>query len=470
MSSTHEKQLKLLESYCVNSELFSGIENLVRPNIFTSFATKKAYEIIYAYHQKNVTLDGTILVQKLIAGGVEKKDTYDFATFFQYATLPVEIVKEYVEELFYNYAAEYLKSALSEANIKLKVSTPQDVTEGITMVKNAITDVELAISGVAKEKSIQTQFKDTVQRIKDLKTGKIKQAGFSWGIPSVDKKTIGIMQGINVVAADKGGGKSSLAINIIVKNAVIEQLPLLCFSLEMTAVELLTNVIANIRKINSYALRIGSVDENDLLSIEEIGNRLNDNFVIDETGGITWNYFEVRVRAFRKKHKIPYSQTILVILDYLGLMKNAPEESRMSKEEKVEQICTELMRICKNENIALVKLAQFSRETSKRGNDTYNVKTDTDKLRALRPRMSDLKGSSAIESNAVTILLLYRPEYYGIMESDGKDFRGLCEINIAKGRYVNPEPIYVKFQGKYNNFEDLTEENSGIITEGKDEF
>lgn len=471
MSSTHDKQLKLLESYCVNSELFSGIENLVRPNIFTSFATKKAYETIYAYHQKNVILDGTILVQKLIAGGVEKKDTYDFATFFQYATLPAEIVKEYVEELFYNYAAEYLKSALSEANIKLKVSTPQNVTEGITRAKNAITDVELAINGVAKEKSVKVQFREAVKRIKDLRTGVIKQAGFSWGIPSLDEKTMGIVQGINVVAGDRGSGKTSILINIIRHNAIELQIPLLFFSLEMTSVEVFTNVIANIRRINSRALRTGSVDDDEMLSIEEIENRLSDNFTLDDTGGTSWQYYEAKVRSFRKKHKIPYSQTVLVLFDYLQIMKNSPDEMRMSKEERIEQICNEKMRINKNENIAEVLLSQFSRESSKRGNDSYTVKNDSDKLKALRPRMSDLKGSSAIESNAITIILIYRPESYGIKEDGGRSLIGLCEANIVKGRYVHPEPLYLKFEGRYNLFNDLDKEgDGGIITEGKDEF
>lgn len=82
--------------------------------------------------------------------------------------------------------------------------------------------------------------------------------------------------------------------------------------------------------------------------------------------------------------------------------------------------------------------------------------------------MSDLKGSSAIEANAVTILLLFRPEYHRIYEADGKNYRGICEINIAKGRFVNPEPLYVKFAGEYSLFQD--EDSNDIKTDGPDAF
>ena len=81
--------------------------------------------------------------------------------------------------------------------------------------------------------------------------------------------------------------------------------------------------------------------------------------------------------------------------------------------------------------------------------------------------MTDLKGSSAIESNAVNIVLLYRPEYYGILECDGANYEGLCEINTAKARFSSPGPIYTKFTGKYNLFEDEEDTSSGgIITNG----
>lgn len=455
-----EIQCELLGGYMKNPDIFSQVENLVRPNIFTTPVTKTSYEVIKAYHDKGVELDVTSLYGILIKKGVPKEECAVVASFLGRGFLHPKLVEEYVTELFTEYVGRYLYPIMQSAT---KSANP---LTAMTTVKDAITNVELALNNVSKDKSVKLQFKETMKRIKDLKSGEKAQTGFSWGLPSLDKKTMGIVQGINVVAGDKGAGKTSLVINIIRHNAIKLQTPVLFFSMEMTAIEVLTNLIANIKRINSRALRTGQVDDTEMVDIENLENVINDNLVIDETGGISWTYFEAKVRAHRKKQKIPASETMLVILDYLGLMKNPPEEGRMSKEEKVEQTCTELMRICKNENIALVKLAQFSRESSKRANDTFNVKTNEDRLRALRPKMTDLKGSSAIESNAVTIVLLFRPSYYDINDSDGRDLRGLCELNIAKGRYVSPSPIYVKFKGEYNLFEDLAADDNDIKTQG----
>lgn len=457
-------EYKLLGAYMTAPELFNDVEHLVKANIFTTPITKAVYDIVKEYHDKNIQSDSVLLWNALIKKGFSQVDCSQVALLEYPSHLPSIMVKEYVIDLFNQSIGRYLYPIM-QAQLK-----SNDPMSAMLTLKDAILNIDMVVNNVSREKGIYKQFDETIQRIIDLKTKVIERAGFSWGIPSLDYKTLGIVQGINVVAADKGGGKSSLVINIIVENVFKSGIPLLFFSMEMTAIEVLTNIIANIQRINSKALRTGQVDDNEIKTIKEIKNKLNESFVIDETGGITWEYFESKVKAHRKKHKIPANVTMLVVLDYLGLMKNSAGESRMSKEEKIEQICTELMRICKNENIALVKLAQFSREASRRGNDTFNVKTDEDRLKALRPKMSDLKGSSAIESNAVTILMLYRPEYYGILQSNGTDFRELCEINIAKGRYVNPGPVYAKFQGKYNLFEDYILPDSDIKTDTEPSF
>jgi len=130
------------------------------------------------------------------------------------------------------------------------------------------------------------------------------------------------------------------------------------------------------------------------------------------------------------------TQTILCPIDYLQLMSNTADEIKgTSDEQRISKICKELTRITKSENVAIVLLSQLSRPP---------------KGEIPRPKMSDLKGSGAIEANAILVLLLFRPEYSNILQDEnGRDLRGLCEINPAKGRYIKPEPVYVRFEGKY---------------------
>lgn len=445
MQDSHslEMQCKILGAYIENSELFEKIENLVRPGLFTSPVTRKSYEIIKDYHAKGIKPDATLIFRSLIKAGLSQKDCVLVTSYGEHTFLPENKVIQYTEALFGDYAATYLSNAFKTAITSFNGSDPIDV---MTKAKDAITTVELALNNVTKDKSIHVIFDEAYQRISDLKDGTIDFTGFSWGLKTLDQKSGGICPGVNVVAAVPGAGKTSLIINAIIANAINRGLPVLFFSLEMRSADIMTNIISHVKEINSRALRQGDIDDEQLLSIKEVKNKLKDNFTIDDTDGITWQQFETKVKSFRKKNKIPITTTILAMIDYIQKMRNSPDEMRsLSKEERMETICNELARVCKHENIALAEVSQFSRETSKRDSP--------------RPKTTDLKGSAAIEQNAILILLMYRPDFHGEMiGKDGKDLRGLCEINIVKGRFVNPEPVYAKFEGKYSRFLDYIDE------------
>jgi len=362
----------------------------------------------------------------------------------------------YVTTLFSERAAKYLAPQIQKAYNKL-TSSSIDAIEVMEELKGAITNIELVLNDVSHEKKIGDVFEAALQRILDLKNNVIEQNGFSFGLKELDARTGGINQGVNVIAATPGGGKTSLLINLIMANAIDDSIPVLFFSLEMPAVEIMTNIISNYTEINSRALRQGSVEEDDIARIETLRKRLKDNFTIDDTGGVTWQYIEARVRAFRKQHKIPLSKSLLVLIDYLQIMNNSADEKRLSKEEQIEVRCNEIQRMSKNLNLSTVLLSQFSRMEKDR--------------KVPRPKMSDLKGSGAIEACAILILLLFRPDLHEIFADDkGRDLRGLCEINPVKGRYIKPEPVYARFEGKYSKFKDYIPPEDGIKSGGEPTF
>ena len=71
----------------------------------------------------------------------------------------------------------------------------------------------------------------------------------------------------------------------------------------MPSIEIMNNIFANYSEINSRAIRQGSVDEMDIDKIKSLKERLKSNFSIDDTGGITWQYIEAKIKAFRKRIK-----------------------------------------------------------------------------------------------------------------------------------------------------------------------
>ena len=53
----------------------------------------------------------------------------------------------------------------------------------------------------------------------------------------------------------------------------------------------------------------------------------------------------------------------------------------------------------------------------------------------MRPMLSDLRESGAIEQDADIVIFIHRPEYYGILEDgEGNSTKGVGEFIIAKNR------------------------------------
>lgn len=450
-----EYENELLGAYMINQDVFINCRHLVSSDLFSSHANKIGYGVIRTLYEKGITPDIKIVHNEMIKSGLSASDCSVMGKWI--GSYPdTKTVLYYVTTLFSERVAKYLAPKIQDAYTKL-TSSSLDSIEVMEELKGAITNIELVLNDVSHEKKITDIFDEALQRILDLKNNVIEQNGFTFGLKELDARTGGINQGVNVIAATPGGGKTSLLVNIIMHNTIDDNTPLLFFSLEMPAVEIMTNVISNFSEINSRALRQGSVDDMDIEKVKSMKQMLKDNFVVDDTGGVTWQYIEAKIRAFRKQHKIPMNKTILVLIDYLQLMNNSIDEKRLSKEEQIEVRCNELARISKNLNVATVLLSQFSRMEKDR--------------KVPRPKMSDLKGSGAIEACAILILLLFRPELSEIFTDDkGRDLRGLCEINPVKGRYIKPEPVYARFEGKYSKFRDYIPPDDGIKSGGEGAF
>ena len=75
-----------------------------------------------------------------------------------------------------------------------------------------------------------------------------------------------------------------------------------------------------------------------------------------------------------------------------------------------------------------------------------------------KPTLSDLRESGEIEQAADVVVLLYRPEYYGLYENEaGESTMGLAEIIFAKGRNIGVGQVNLKFIPDLTKFEDYEE-------------
>jgi replicative DNA helicase len=349
-------------------------------------------------------------------------------------------VDEYVKDIFDEYSKRQLAPLLQRVHSELS-SELGDVNSCLEDLKTAVNDIEAIKNNLSIEKKATDIFDLAFTELMDAQNNVKEIVGYSTGLRDLDKVCGGLKQEVIVIGAPPGSGKSSLMVNIIDQVAIKQGEPVAVFSLEMPATQLMKNMWANNLTINSYAIRGGGLLDEDLLKVKKYKQRLKDNLVIDDTPGITWQYMETRIRKMRKN--IPMNKLIVVMIDYIQIMRNTIEETRgISSEEQLGLRSNGLMELSKKYNLCMVELSQLSREVGKRENK--------------KPTMGDLKGSGAIEANAVQVWLLYRADYFETDPiEDGISLKGLCEINIAKNRYGENKRVRVKFEGKYSAFKNF---------------
>lgn len=110
----------------------------------------------------------------------------------------------------------------------------------------------------------------------------------------------------------------------------------------------------------------------------------------------------------------------LAVIDYVQLMRESTY--RGNRVNELGEISAEVRSLCLELKIPLIALAQISREGEKSADN--------------RPSISHLRSSGDLEQDAATIMLLYRPSYYNILDNEkGEPYPdNYADITIGKGR------------------------------------
>jgi len=438
-----EIEEKLLGTYSDTPDLFDNIEHLVGPHLFSGI-NKNVYKFIKENHRKGVITEGATLYNYLKTLGVSEKKLKE--TCIKLTTrdlLTKSAPYEKVKILFDNYVRDVMKPILHQSYLDFH-SGIGEVNDTLTTIKNKITDIDAVINNVNRNTSIKDVFKTSLTTLKELKEGK-REVGYPTGLQDLDNKTGGITKGVTVVGAVPGAGKSSLIVSIIKNNAIDKDNPVVFFSIEMSAEQVMTNLWANMFELNSFALRLGDIETEQIKMIEKSENKFRDNLTIDDNPNVTWQYIESKIKQMRKS--IPMSKMIIAVIDYLQIMSCTADEYKEGTEKQMSIRCNKLANLAKQYNVGLIELSQLSREVGKRNPP--------------RPMISDLKESGAIEANAQQIWLLYRPDYYdkNAVDEKGDSLKGVCEINRAKNRYGPTGYTYVRFKAQYSQFLDREEKH-----------
>lgn len=306
-----------------------------------------------------------------------------------------------------------------------------DALELAEWANNELQDVT-SLSVMSKVRDMSDICTTVVKRLEDSKDKDL--TGLSTGFSDVDRITGGWQKdNLIILAARPGMGKTALALNFSSWSAIEQKKKTLFFSLEMSSEQLVSRVLVQRAKIDSNSFRRGNLTGEEWARLHEQIKVLENSElkVYDDI----FNLAQLKSKCIQEQAK---EEIGLIVVDYLQLLEVSGERSR---EQEISKASRTLKMLSKKCQCPVIALSQLSRKVEERPSK--------------RPQLSDLRESGAIEQDADIVSFIYRPEYYGIEQTeDGHSTSGLGFYDIAKNRAGSLEQIPVKWEGWRTNFSD----------------
>lgn len=283
-------------------------------------------------------------------------------------------------------------------------------------------------------KDVATQAVDKIDQLYNSDGG---LSGISTGLDDLDEITSGLHNTDLIILAGRPGmGKSALAVNIAEHVAIVEKKPVVIFSLEMPAIQIMNRMLASQGRVNQGRIKTGKLEDSDwsklMLATKKV---MSANILINDSAGISPQEMRSKLRKAEKEH----GQIGLIVVDYLQLMQI--QDYKQGRVNEISEISRSLKAMAKEFNCPLIALSQLNRGVENRDNK--------------RPKTSDLRESGAIEQDADIITFVYRDEVY----HEDSPHKGIAEIIIGKHRNGELGTVRTSFQGQYSRFENLSPES-----------
>lgn len=297
--------------------------------------------------------------------------------------------------------------------------------------------------------------KAAFQKLHDLHEHKGGITGVPSGFTQLDNLTGGWQNSdLIVIAARPSMGKTALSLAMM-RNAAMHHenpVPVVIFSLEMSAGQLAQRLLTSEARVDAQSARTGRLKESDWPKLARAAGNLSEAPIfIDDTPGLGILELRAKCRRLKAEHNIG-----LVIVDYLQLMHGTTQSKSGNREQEIAQISRSLKGLAKELDVPVVALSQLSRAVETRGGDK-------------RPQLSDLRESGSIEQDADVVAFIYRAERYGITVDDhGNSTEGLAEVIVGKQRNGPIDSVRLAFVTQYARFENLTTYLSGDSENGWD--
>lgn len=280
------------------------------------------------------------------------------------------------------------------------------------------------------------------ERLDRLHKSKDEMRGIPTGFKDLDAKLAGFQKSdLIILAARPSIGKTSFALDIARQAAVLHNIPVGIFSLEMSSQQLVDRMLAAESRVDAWKLRTGKLSaESEFDQIRRSLDTLSKAPIyIDDQPGNTI----LKMRSVARRLKAEKGLG-LVVVDYLQLI--IPSNTHKNSDNMVQQV-TEISRslkqLARELEVPVLALSQLSRAVEQRGG---------------KPRLSDLRDSGSIEQDADVVMFIHREDKVKKEESTKPN---IAEIMIEKHRNGPTGVVELFFDDKKTTFLSIDHSNFG---------
>ena len=271
-----------------------------------------------------------------------------------------------------------------------------------------------------KEKTFLEQVVNTATKMEeDSKSG--TDYSLYTGITDLDNKTCGLhRQELTIIGARPGIAKTTLALQIA-EHIAEKGIETAIISLEMSDMQIIQKMIAKKTKVNSYKMRMGTLEDKDLEKIGVASAEISQLPIHLITNAMTLQQIENITRKLKNKSNLG-----LLVIDYIQLIRNKGKFN--NREQEVADITRTLKLLSLELDIPIIGLCQLSRNATRQ-----------------EPTLADLRESGAIEQDADNVLFLYQEK-----EDEGSIVD--VTLKIAKQRAGELGKVSLKFNKTMSEF------------------
>jgi|AntRauTorcE11898_2_1112593.scaffolds.fasta_scaffold00792_3 replicative DNA helicase len=439
----------VLGALMLERNALTTVIDILKPDVFYKEAHQKIYKAIQLLFSKTEPIDILTVTNQLKTNGEleEVGGPYYITQLTNRVASSANI--EYHSRIL-------LQKFIQREMIRISGDVIRDAYEDTTDVFQLMDKAEQDLFNVSENNfrrahaDMQTLVGDAIKEIESAKDSDGHLRGVPSGFEDLDRITAGWQKSdLVVLAARPGMGKTAFVLSMARNSSLQFQKPLAIFSLEMSAIQLVTRLISSESEIPGEKLRKGDLKDHEWQQLlNKVGPLLESKMYIDDTPALSVFELRAKCRRLKEQHDIQ-----MVIIDYIQLMTAGMENNKQgNREQEISTISRSLKSLAKELNIPVIVLSQLNRSVETRGGSK-------------KPQLSDLRESGAIEQDADMVLFIYRPEYYGIEEDENSNpTNGLASLIIAKHRNGALGEVNLRFKANFVRFENFN--NSGIHDHG----